>query len=469
MAENVDRLYHCRFSTVLGEIASGEDDSDPATSNPVGHPASLLHATGSNEYLHIFDFVSAHAAAVAAKNKEENTQHRQRKTEWKSARHDTENRGPRRGCEICTVSAQEQKRRGRDEAHDYNTSTTTNMAASYGRTITSGFGFRYFYPDLFRAVYPQWFLREGREGRLIVDVDVGRRAVGTGRPSATSTTPTAASVASVASVATTPAITAASASTTAGAFKARLDLEEDLFFLLGARLGRGLGLQGRMEKHRLIISSHPIHLSGGAHLANEVGVFLLVLLFLGDGVFPEIIAGTLVSLPDTFKLGDGGIGGLLLLGEILLVGEGVVLLLNLAFAPAALFGLVALSGGGRSGIAFNGRSCAPGIGDRCAPLGGSGVGSGIVVAGLFSLQLGGAFVAAPALVDLLVRVAVAGSARESGPGGIRGLRLASGAVPVKACATAATTAIAAVAAVTASASPSTATAFTVDWMRVSQR
>ena len=87
MAENVDRLYHCRFSTVLGEIASGEDDSDPATSNPVGDPASLLHATSSNEYLHIFDFVSAHAAAVAAKNKEENTQHRQRKTEWKSARH----------------------------------------------------------------------------------------------------------------------------------------------------------------------------------------------------------------------------------------------------------------------------------------------------------------------------------------------------------------------------------------------
>jgi hypothetical protein len=203
-------------------------------------------------------------------------------------------------------------------------------------------------------------------------------------------------------IATTISTTASSTTTTVGALEASVDFEVDLFFLLGACLGGALGL------------------------ANKVGILFLVL---GerDGTLEGVLSAV-VGLAGGLQLGDSGVL-LLLLGKVLLEGQGVVLLLGLSLAAGATFPGLTFGGGssgvsGRSGpsidVGIRGRG-GPSVdaGSRSTPVTSgssrvagpvvcSGLDSGICSSSLLYLELGVAFVTTPGLVDLLVRVGFTG-------------------------------------------------------------
>lgn len=83
---------------------------------------------------------------------------------------------------------------------------------------------------------------EGRERRLIVDVERSGRAVGPTAPRS----PTRAAASTT--LATT--VTATAAATTSGTLKASVDLNEDLLFLLGLSLwGSSLGLENQSDQY----------------------------------------------------------------------------------------------------------------------------------------------------------------------------------------------------------------------------
>lgn len=153
---------------------------------------------------------------------------------------------------------------------------------------------------------------------------------------------------------------------------------------------------------------------GETYLANKVGILLFVL-GKGDGIFPDVVVCSLVCLAGVFELGDEAVL-FLLLSDVLVKGEGIVVLLGLALSARAAFGFGSIGVGGsrRSSIGGDG----PGVCGGCrggSPVGGgSSAGIGAPLVGLcgsiyfcgslgfeFSVAIG----AAPRLLDLLVRVA----------------------------------------------------------------
>jgi hypothetical protein len=75
---------------------------------------------------------------------------------------------------------------------------------------------------------------------------------------------------------------------------------------------------------------------GEMYLANKVGIRLFVL-GKRDDIFPEVVVSTLVGLAGVLQFGDDGVL-FLLLSEVLVEGEGVVVLLGLAFSARAALG-----------------------------------------------------------------------------------------------------------------------------------
>ena len=104
-------------------------------------------------------------------------------------------------------------------------------------------------------------------------------------------------------------------------------------------------------------------------LADEVGTFLFVLLGDDDGVLPDGVVA-LVGLAG-LQLGDD-IEVLLLL-EVLVEGEGVVLLLRLALAAGAALGLLAFGGSLTLGRGGSGPSVGGSL-SGAPPVGGGGLG-----------------------------------------------------------------------------------------------
>lgn len=136
-----------------------------------------------------------------------------------------------------------------------------------------------------------------------------------------------------------------------------------------------------------------------AYLADEVGILLFGLLADDNGILPDGIV-SLVSLAG-LQLGDNV--ELLLLLQVLIQSEGVILLLFLAARTA--FSLVALGGSGSLSTLSRGSPYVVVSGGAPALSGRGSLGLGIGLGSCLDLELGVGLVAAPALVDLLVRVA----------------------------------------------------------------
>ena len=142
-----------------------------------------------------------------------------------------------------------------------------------------------------------------------------------------------------------------------------------------------------------------------AYLANEVRIFVLILLGNDGGTLPDGVV-TFVSFPG-LQLGDDVKLLLLLLLDVLVEGEGIILFFWLAIATAATFcGLIAFSRGSRSGIAGWNLSCTPGIGGWGSPAGfvggcATGLNCSIGCTSILSLEFGVSFIAAPSLMQLL--------------------------------------------------------------------
>jgi hypothetical protein len=139
-----------------------------------------------------------------------------------------------------------------------------------------------------------------------------------------------------------------------------------------------------------------------AHLADKVSILFFFLE--RDNVLPDVGIGTFVGLAGTLEFGDGGFL-VLLLSEVLLKGQGVVLLFGLPVPTGAALGFVSLC---RGGCGISGRD-SPGVGAGSgitAPFVGGIFGSGIDSGVFFVLELSVAVCASPGLLDLLVRVAV---------------------------------------------------------------
>ena len=128
-----------------------------------------------------------------------------------------------------------------------------------------------------------------------------------------------------------------------------------------------------------------------AHLADEVGALLLILLGDDNGV----LEGSVIDLT-ALELWHNVNVRLLL--AVLVEGKSVILLLRLARLALSLLSSSSAFGGGCIGR----RGPSVGAVRGVAPL---ILGSGISDSGGLSLELRGAFISAPALVDLLVRVA----------------------------------------------------------------
>ena len=141
---------------------------------------------------------------------------------------------------------------------------------------------------------------------------------------------------------------------------------------------------------------------------------MLFVLGKGDGIFPDVVVCSLVGLAGVFELGDEAVL-FLLLSDVLVEGEGVVVLLGLALSARAAFGFGSIGVGGsrRSSIGGDG----PGVCGGCrggSPVGGgssAGIGaplvglcSSIYLCGSLGLEFSVAIGAAPRLLDLLVRV-----------------------------------------------------------------
>lgn len=151
---------------------------------------------------------------------------------------------------------------------------------------------------------------------------------------------------------------------------------------------------------------------GETYLANKVGILLFVL-GKRDGIFPDIVVCSLVCLASVFKLGDEAIL-FLLLSDILVEGEGIVVLLWLALSARAAFGFSSIGVGGRSSsvgrdspsVCGGCRSSSPVTSSSArigAPLVG-GLYSSIYLCGSFGFEFSVAIGTAPGLLDLLVRV-----------------------------------------------------------------
>jgi hypothetical protein len=181
---------------------------------------------------------------------------------------------------------------------------------------------------------------------------------------------------------------------------------------------------------------------GETYLANKVGVLLFVL-GKGDGIFPDVVVCSLVGLAGVFKLGDEAIL-FLLLSDVLVEGEGIVVLLGLALSARAAFGFGSIGFGGsrRSSIGRDGPSVCRGC-RSSSPISSSSSGARIgapLVGGLYSsiyrcgslgFKFSVAIGAAPGLLDLLVRVTGMGlGGREDGRRG-RNARQAGLRVPVE--------------------------------------
>ena len=149
------------------------------------------------------------------------------------------------------------------------------------------------------------------------------------------------------------------------------------------------------------------------YLANKVGTLFFVFCK-GDGIFPDVIVCSLVGPAGVFELGDEAVL-FLLLSEILVKGEGIVVLFWLAFSARAAFGLGSIGiGGRRGGIGCDGPSigggcrCTSPVSSRGGRIGAPLVGrlySSIYRCGSLGLEFSVAVCAAPGLLDLLVRVA----------------------------------------------------------------
>lgn len=213
------------------------------------------------------------------------------------------------------------------------------------------------------------------------------------------------------------------------------------FWVLGALLL--VWTQPQLVRNKLLMFCTP-------YLADEVSGLILVLLGDDNGILPDgviaLVRLTSFQLRDNFKA--------LALLEVLVQSEGVVLLLDLPLAATAVLGgLLSLNSsiaGSGGGVPLRDVGCAPGVTSL--------LGGGIVLGGSLRLQLGVALITAPALVDLLVRVA--GREEDSElilrHGLEIDLRLASLAVLVEG----ATTAPGAVA---AASTTTTTTALALDW------
>lgn len=145
---------------------------------------------------------------------------------------------------------------------------------------------------------------------------------------------------------------------------------------------------------------------GRTDLSNKVSLLLLVL-GEGDGILEDVI-GAIVGLAG-LELGDNGVL-VLLLGKVLVEGEGVVLLLGLSVPAGTTLRLglcVGGFGGNRGGPGVGGGfgTCPVGGGGLAAPLCASCLGGGIYDSSLLGLELGVAVIASPGLVELLVRIA----------------------------------------------------------------
>ena len=150
------------------------------------------------------------------------------------------------------------------------------------------------------------------------------------------------------------------------------------------------------------------------YLANKVGILLFVL-GKGDGIFPDVVVGSLVCLAGVFELGNEAVL-FLLLSNILVEGEGIVILLGLAFSASAAFGFGSIAAfGSRRGVIGRGspsvsggcRSSSP-VSSCSARIGAPFVGglcSGIYFCGSLGFEFSVAVCTAPGLLDLLVRVA----------------------------------------------------------------
>jgi hypothetical protein len=223
--------------------------------------------------------------------------------------------------------------------------------------------------------------RKGREGSFVVDADErcgrGRSAI-VGASVATSSTGAASSF-------TTPAPAAA---TTGGrAVKASVDLEINLFFLLGASFGRGLCLA-------------------------DVIAFFLFRLGEESRAFEEVTFGAFISLA-SFRLGQNSFFRLLL-SKILVKGESVVLFFFALLARR----LVGWRGGVCCSITSGGGL--PGIttGSGRTPITPRGWSTpitrafydGVCYGSFFLFELSRTVVSTPALVNLFVRISLSGLA-----------------------------------------------------------
>lgn len=140
----------------------------------------------------------------------------------------------------------------------------------------------------------------------------------------------------------------------------------------------------------------------GTDLSNEVSGILLVLLVHNDSVLPDRVITFVrlasLQLRDNVKLCLG------LLLQVFVEGEGVVLLLLATRFPLSLLSICTRRSIGGSSISPSigaGSRFPPGVGVGCARSFDLSVGLGSSLC----LELGVAFISAPALVNLLVGVA----------------------------------------------------------------
>jgi hypothetical protein len=190
------------------------------------------------------------------------------------------------------------------------------------------------------------------------------------------------------------------------------------------------------------------------NLANKVCILLLVL-FERYSIPPNVLSAV-VGFPDTFELRHNVV--ILLLGEVLIKGQCVVLLLGFAALSLATW-LISFGGASRRGRCRfgvgSGSSCLPpgiviGRSSVCAPVVARSLGTtpsivvrggpvcgtfsnGVVGGSLFCFTFGVSIVTTPRLVDLLIRIAVNGLNTSTVSVGVfqDNIRLASRAVPVK--------------------------------------
>lgn len=133
------------------------------------------------------------------------------------------------------------------------------------------------------------------------------------------------------------------------------------------------------------------------HLADEVCAVLLVLLGDNDGILPDAVI-SLVRLTG-LELGDNLKFGFLLLLEILVQSQGVVFFLSLT--TRATFSLVGLG----STFRRNSTLLSGSVPGRVSGLAAGGLDLSVGLGSGLSLELGVAFVATPALMNLLVGIA----------------------------------------------------------------